>query len=188
MHRIFLTLAVVGNVLLTIAVCVGLSLGDAAADDPEIQSRIGRHMLFGLSALTFATLVHAICLTYFMGTGRWLEETSRAYSLDEHFYRSNQRAKYRMLPLMVICLLLLIAVGAVGAVADPASPASMDGFLGLSSGTHHLIIAVVTAVVNLITNVIQFLAVRRNSSVIEDVLKEVRRIRTERGLPVVQAD
>ena len=45
--------------------------------------------LIGMVALVFTTLVHAIVLTYFMGTGRWLEETCRAYHLrDEHQARS----------------------------------------------------------------------------------------------------
>ncbi len=83
MKRIFLTLAVLANAVLVTALFFGLWIGDPNTRDLVIQRRVSTHMLIGLGALTFATLVHAILFTYFMGTGRWLEETSRAYSLDK---------------------------------------------------------------------------------------------------------
>ena len=80
------------------AVWRGLNISDTAVSSPEIQQQVGTHMLIGLGTLTFAALVHAISLTYFMGTGRWVEETSRAYKLPTDFHDENQKIKYRLMP------------------------------------------------------------------------------------------
>ncbi len=182
--RIFLTLAVIANLILIVAVVMGLQIGDVRSLEREVQSQVSLHMLIGLGALTFATFVHAILLTYFMGTGRWIEETSQAYALDLHWYQQNQKIKYGTIPGMVACLLLLITTGAVGAAADPATPVSLDGTLGLSGATIHFIVAVGTVIMNLLVNFLEFVAISRNGSIVENVLLEVRRIREERGLPV----
>lgn len=184
MPRIFLGLAVVANVILVSAIVFGLQIGDVTRPDRAVQAAIGVHLLFGLGALTFATLIHAIVLTYFMGTGRWLEETSRAYQLDQRLYQQSQKIKYGTLPGMVISLLLLIGTGALGAAADPATPVSLDGFLGLKGSTIHLLVALITIFVNLVVSLSQFLAVAGNAAIIQAVLGDVRRIRLERGLPV----
>lgn len=184
MKRIFLTLTLVATACLVVAVVLGLNIGDAKVADRETQSRISTHMLVGLGTLTFATLVHAISLTYFMGTGRWIEETSNAYSLPESFYKQNQKIKYGTLPGMTLCIVLLIVTGAMGAVADPATPVSLDGTLGMTGAQIHFFTAVGTAIINLAVNFTQFVAISRNTRVVESVLEEVHRIREERGLPV----
>lgn len=181
MKRIFVTLAVCATALLILTIVLGLNIGDATS--AEAQGQISQHMLIGMGALTFGILVHAISLTYFMGTGRWIEETSNAYGLGEELYNRSQKIKYGTLPGLTICVGLLIATGAFGAVADPATQISLDGFLGMSGATIHFAIAVTTAVVNMLTNFSQFVAISKNSQVVESVLAEVRRIRTERGLP-----
>ena len=119
-----------------------------------------------------------------MGTGRWIEETSNAYSLGDDFYKKNQKNKYSTLPGMTICMVLLIATGALGAIADPATPMSLNGTLGLTGAQIHFFGAIVLFLVNLLTNFTQFVAISRNSDVVDSVLEEVRRIREERGLSV----
>lgn len=167
-----------------VAVVLGLNIGDAKSLNPETQSRVSTHMLVGLGTLTFATLVHAISLTYFMGTGRWIEETSHAYSLGSSFHDRSQQIKYRTLPGMTLCILLLVTTGAVGAVADPATHFSLDGTLGLTGAQVHFFTAVTTGLINLVVYFTQFVAIAKNSSIVDSVLGEVRRIREERGLPV----
>ena len=184
MKRIFLTLATLATGLLLATIVLGLNVGDAKKLDQATQSGISTHMLIGLGALTFATLVHAISLTYFMGTGRWIEETSNAYSLGDSFYTQNQKIKYGTLPGMIVCMLLLVSTGALGAIADPATPMSLDGTLGLTGARIHFVGAILTVIVNLLTNFVQFVAISRNTNVVDSVLEEVRRIRQERGLPV----
>jgi len=187
--RIFLTLASLSTILLVTTIVLGLNIGLDAKDpnsliNPEVTSRIDSHMLCGLGALIFATLVHAISLTYFMGTGRWIEETSNAYSLGDSFYKKNQSIKYSTLPGLVACIVLLIATGALGAIADPRSMVSLDGTFGLSGRQFHFFGAILTAIANVLTNFTQFVAISRNTNVVDSVLQEVHRIREERGLPV----
>ena len=182
--RIFLTLALVANAVLLYVIWRGLNIGDAGAKSPEVQREVGTHMLIGLGALTFTALVHAIALTWFMGTVRFLEETSKAYSLPAEFYHRSRRLKYRMLPGMCICLFLLIGTGALGAIADPATPASLANTLGITDAQTHLVGAIVLLVINLTVTLVEYLAVAGNSQVIEQVLAEVHRVRAERGLPV----
>ena len=183
MKRIFLTLAIVGNVAGLAAFFVGWLIGDASVASPAIQKTVSGHMLLGLAALVFQSLVHAICLTYFMGTGRWMEETSNAYRLDAEFRSRNQSLKYRSLPGMVACLLVLVATGALGAAADPATPANA-GILGLSGATLHFLVASIGLVVNAATNLTEYSAISRNSNIVDEVMVAVRTIRRERGLPV----
>ncbi len=152
--------------------------------DAVVNARIGNHILFGLAALTGATLVHALLFTYFMGTGRWIEETSQAYSLSGEWHRQNQKTKYSILPGICISFLMLIATGALGAVADPATAISLEKSLGINDSTLHFTAAISALIVNLMVNLTQYMAIARNSAIVEGVLAEVRRIRIAKGLPV----
>lgn len=187
MKRIFLTLAVLANITLLIAFILGWQVGDPMklnGHDPDVNRRIGTHLLVGLGALTSATMVHALLFTYFMGTGRWIEETSHAYSLSDAWYRHNQRIKYGILPGICIGFLLLVTTGALGAVADPATSASLRKTVGISDSTLHFSAAVCAWIVNIVINITQYFAIIKNSAIVEGVLAEVRRIRLEKGLPI----
>ncbi|GIX03649.1 MAG: hypothetical protein KatS3mg113_0655 [Planctomycetaceae bacterium] len=184
MSRIFLTLCGLGNLLLITAFAVGLPIDDPRIADQAIQLQVSRHMLLGLAALCFATLVHALVFTYFMGTGRWLEETSQAYRLEQHFHQRNQRTKYRLLPGIVGSFLLMLATGALGAAADPGSPVQFTGWWGIPAATWHRGCALLTIVANLAQSYLEFLALYENGEIVQAVLSEVRRIRIEKGLAV----
>lgn len=187
MKRIFLTLTVLANITLLIASVLGWQVGDTTflkGRDPDVNARIGNHLLVGLGALTSATMVHALLLTYFMGTGRWIEETSQAYRLSADWYRESQRTKYGILPGILVSFLMLVLTGALGAVADPATAVSLEKTLGINDSTLHFSAAVCTWIVNLIVNMTQYFAITKNSAIVEGVLAEVRRIRIEKGLPV----
>ena len=187
MKRIFLTLAVLANLALLFAFVLGWQVGDPmqlGGRDTVVNSRIGTHILAGLAALTGATMVHALLFTYFMGTGRWIEETSQAYSLSGEWHRQNQKTKYSILPGICISFLMLVATGALGAIADPATALSLEKSLGINDSTVHFAAALSAWIVNVIVNLTQFIAIARNSAIVEGVLAEVRRIRVEKGLPV----
>lgn len=187
MKRIFLMLAVLANFTMLIALTLGLRVGDPMKSqglDPEVNARIGTHILIGLAALTSVTMVYALLFTYFMGTGRWIEETSSAYSLAPTYYEKNQKLKYGVLPGIMIAFLMVLATGSLGAVADPATAASLTSMLGISDSTLHFSMAISTWLVNLYVNLLQYLAIAKNSIIVEAVLAEVRRIRIEKGLPV----
>ncbi|MDB5385522.1 MAG: hypothetical protein JWM11_1168 [Planctomycetaceae bacterium] len=182
MTRIFLTLAIFAALATAATFALGMSIGDAT--QRESQTIVGYHLLAGLGSLIFTSLVHSVVLTYFMGTGRWLEETTTAYRLSWDYYNETKTLKYRTIPLMMVCFLLLIATGALGAAADPASRMDFRGFWGLTGGQIHMTAALITWGVNLGVNVYQYQALDRNGEIIEAVMGEVRRIRSEHGLTV----
>jgi hypothetical protein len=184
LKRIFLPLAILSVLLLTASAVLGIMIDDPASLDPTVQWKVSSHMLLGLASLTFATMLHAILFTYFMGTGRWIEETAQAYRLSPDWHARNQRIKYRTLAGVMTCVGLIIATGALGAAADPASPVNLDGFAGMSGSTLHFAVAMVTIVANVAVHFSEFTAVSRNTLIVEGVLAEVRRMREERGLPV----
>ena len=179
MSRIFLTLSVAGTIFLLIALVLGLNVGDAKLD----RGAVSNHLLVAMGALVFALLIHAILLTYFMGTGRWLEETSKAYKLSPDYAARSSKLKYSSLPLMVGALILLIVTGALGAAADPLG-AGFSGGWGLTAADIHFLTACLAVGVNVVVNIIEFFAIQQNGLLVKDVLAEVQRIRQEHGLPV----
>lgn len=175
MNRIFIVLAVIGNALLAVAFVLGWLIGDAASLDG--RGAVNRHMLVSLGGALLALLVHAVALTYFMGTGRWIEETSEAYSLGEERRKTNIRLKYQAIPGMVLAMLLIIFTAAFGAMADPAANSTMQ-----HASTIHFTLAIIMLLVNLLASALEYDAIRRNGLLVDAVVADVRRIRAERGL------
>jgi hypothetical protein len=167
--RIFLALTVVSTLLLVASFVLGCEIGDIRSVSSWTRKLLSYHLLISVAALIFAALVHAVLLTYFMGTSRWIEEARQAYKFDARWSEENRRLKYRAIPTMVLCLLLLISNIPLGAVA---------------SANVHLVVAILTLVVNLAVNAMEYAAIRRNGELIAAVVIEVRRIRETLGLPV----
>ena len=180
--RIFAALTVLTALALGASFVLGMNIGDAASLDRAAVQRVTWHFLGAAAAVVLGLFVHALLLTYFMGTGRWLAETSDAYRLDPRYRNESQRLKLRVLPPLVLCALLLIVTAALGAAADPGSPVGFRGWGPLSAAALHRLVALFTVVVNLGVNVWQYQAVHRNGVLINEVVAEVRRIRRERGL------
>ena len=179
MNQIFLFLAGLGNVALLVTLWLGWRIDDVASLTDAARQQVSFHFLFALGSSSFALFVHAVVLTYFMGTGRWIQETSEAYQLNDVARRENIKLKYRILPGMMGCLALILTTGAFGAIADPASNVQMN-----SGETIHFALAVITVSMNLFVNLIQYNAIVGNSSVVDQVYQEVLQIRKERGLDV----
>ena len=184
MTRIFLTLAICSTGTLLTALWLGLEIGDASLRASAVQSRVAVHFLTGVAALVFAVLVHALVVTYFMGTGRWLEETCTAYRLGDAWQTGSRNLKWRLYPAMVASLLLLIVTGASGGAADPASAVGFKGWGPLTAAQVHLAVASLTLAINAAVNIGEYVALRRNGRIVNEVLQEVRRMRLERGLEV----
>ncbi|MCA9067818.1 MAG: hypothetical protein KDA84_02785 [Planctomycetaceae bacterium] len=182
MNRIFFTLALVSSLMLVAAMGFGLWIGDAASKDPAEQTIVFRHLFMAFGGLLVALMVHGLVLTYFMGTGRWMEETSTTYGLDEKWRKENTSLKYRTLPLMVGTVFLLIAAGAFGAAADPASTVGFQGWLGIPAATWHFLVATLALGLHLVATFVEYFAIVRNGELIEEVMQAVGRIRQENGL------
>lgn len=182
MSRIFLTLSVLSSLALLLVFWLGWRIGDAAARDVAAQSQVTLHFLSAVAALCFSILVHAVVLTYFMGTGRWLEETCTAYKLGDAWQSQSREIKWRLYPTMLLAILLLIVTGAFGAACDPASAFRFSGFGPLDAAQVHLVSAIATLAVNAAAAVLEFKALVRNGALVNDVVAQVRRMRAERGL------
>jgi hypothetical protein len=184
-QRIFLSLAVFSTLLFIAAFVLGLAIdADQHAPTQTAWAGLRNHSLTALAALIFGALVHAIVLTYFMGTGRWIEETSHAYRLPEAWMGESRSLKYRTIPAMVVSLVLLILTGASGAAVDPGSSVDFRGWGPLSATMIHFLLSATTLGINVLVNIWEYLAIQRNHVLIQKVLQEVRRMREERGLPL----
>ena len=184
MTRIFTTLALCSTAVLVAALWLGLDIGDARVRESAVQSRVTVHFLAGVAALVFAVLVHTLVITYFMGTGRWLQETCAAYRLGKDWQTRSRDLKWRLYPAVVASLLALIATGAFGGAADPASAVGFRGIGPLSAAQVHLCVAIAALLLNGVVNMMEYVALRRNGMLVSEVLADVRRIRIERGLEV----
>ncbi|MFM9964223.1 MAG: hypothetical protein ACKV2Q_23710 [Planctomycetaceae bacterium] len=182
MTRIFLTLASASTLLLLTVFGLGLNIGDPRS--LESQSLVSWHLMLALTGLVCAALVHALVLTYFMGTGRWIEDVSKAYQLDDHWRLESRRLKYGFLPWMTGSLLLLLITIGFGAAADPAARLGFSGWMGLPASTWHLLVAIATVCANFFANVREFQSLERNGQLIQEVVEKVREMRIARGLPV----
>lgn len=184
MTRIFSSLAIVSTCVLWGTFWLGWQIEDAASVSREAVSQVTLHLLAGVGSLCFAAFVHALVLTYFMGTGRWLEETCAAYGLGKDWQARSRQLKWRLYPMMVTALLLLVGTGALGGAADPASALQFQGIGPLTAAQVHLTLAVFTLLFNAAANILEFVSLSRNSAIINGVLTRVREMRVERGLPV----
>lgn len=165
------------NLLLAVTLALGWRIGDPRTLDPATADAVALHFLVALGSCLLAILVHAVALTYFMGTGRWIEETSSAYSLGDAARRENLRLKFRVIPGMVVCFLLVLATGSFGAIADPASTMNLSG-----ASTIHFTLAVTLLVANVLVSWLQYRCIVRNGLVVNEIVAEVHRIRREKGL------
>lgn len=182
MTRIFLTLAIFSTAGLAAAFLLGLNIGDAHELTRSTQERVSLHFLAGVAALVFAVLVHAIVLTYFMGTGRWLEETSQAYHLSDQWQQQSKTLKHRTIPLMAFSITLLVVTGAFGGAADPASAVEFQGWGSLSAAQVHLAVTCLSLLINVAVNIREYRELQRNGRLVNEVMEQVERMRRERGL------
>jgi hypothetical protein len=156
---------------------LGWRIVDPASLEPGARNAVTWHMLTALGASLLVLLVHAVALTYFMGTGRWLEETSDAYGLGAQPRAANIRLKYRVIPAMVGCIVLVVITGALGALADPAANMHRP-----SAATIHFALALATLMANLLASWLQHRAIAQNGRLVDAVVARVQQIRLERGL------
>lgn len=172
-------MSLIGNLGLWMTFWLGWSIVDGDPFSEPVMAARRVHFLFALGASTLAMLVHAIVLTYFMGTGRWIEETSEAYRLGVSAREENIRSKYRALPGMILCILLIIVTGAFGAIADPASNSQFP-----TAKTIHFTLATCTLLLNALVSYWEYEQIRHNGRIVQAIVDEVRRIRRDKGLEV----
>jgi hypothetical protein len=125
-------------------------------------------------------LVNSIVVTYFIGTSRWCKEVSETYGLDLSLIRRSTILKRRTFPWAVMGMLTAVGVVALGGAADPAT-----GNAGTENWvTPHLLGACCGLMLIGWSFFVEWQNIHANYLIIEDVLAQVKRIRTERGLEV----
>lgn len=174
MTRIFTTLASINALALVASFLVGVvsKLRDAAAQAQDPVYLL--HFSLGLFTAIMTLLVHCLIFTYFLGTGRWVKEVGLAYQLpDQPLPKLTRELKRQTFPPALIAMLVTIATAAAGAGAQ-----LQEWPWGVHAG-----LAVLTLAVNGWAFRVEYRNVTTNAGIIEDVLREVDRIRAERGLP-----
>ncbi len=191
MIRIFTTLALLAVAVLVITLAVGLYIGDlhevirnpssqSSTQIEHLASLVRIHKMFGLGSALVVVFVNSIVVTYFVGTSRWCKEVVETYSLDPELLRRSVILKRRTFPWAVLSMLTAVGISALGAAADPGR---------LQPGTEnwvypHLIGALVGVGFIMWTFVLEAQRIHAHHVVITEILAEVKRIRTERGLEV----
>lgn len=181
MTRIFVTLAWFAVAMMAATLILGLAIDDLHADhSPEMLRWATVHRLAGVATALVVVLVHSIVVTYFIGTSRWCKEVSEAYRLDPQYVRRGTALKRRTFPWAVMGMLAVVGVIALGAAADPATalPHTADWVIP------HLLGALLGLAFICWAFFVEWNNIHANHAVIADVLEEVRKIRSERGLPV----
>ena len=177
MSRILIGLASLNSVVLLMAFTVGfLSEGRAnltpAGPLSAAQRMFTIHLISGLSAALLTLLLHSLIFTYFIGTGRWVQEVVKAYQLPETFWRKSRTLKMQALPFILGSILLVMTAAILGAATDR----------GLLDRNIHLALAALAVGFNFWSYLAEYRAVVANSELITHIMDEVNRIRRERGL------
>jgi hypothetical protein len=174
MTRIFLTLATVDGLALAIAFALGCwsKLTDGLHTADGILYVL--HFLTGLFTAVGTLLTHCLIFTYFLGTGRWVKEVTLAYALpDEPWHKRTRELKRLTFPAALAAMLVTIATAAGGAGAQMQSwPWQV-----------HLGLAIAALIINLWAFRLEYRTVTENAGILDAVLREVDRIRAEKGLP-----
>jgi hypothetical protein len=162
--------------LLALAAAFGtglLSWSRQALDDPA-DATFEWHFYLGLFAALSTLAVHCLVFIYFLGTGRWVKEVAGAYRIpDAPLPRLTRDLKRRTFPVALLAMLVPIAAAAAGAAVQNHR----------GSRQLHLWLAVATLAVNAWAFAVERRNVRINAGILDDVLREVDRIRAAHGLP-----
>ena len=149
-------------------------------DVKSLTSAATMHRLLGLLAGLVVLLVNGIVVTYFIGTSRWCKEVATTYGMDDALWRAAAALKRKTFPWSVTAMAAVVGMVALGGAADPGSLRANTAdwvqwhSLGASAG-----IALIGWVFYL-----QWNNIAENGALIERIMGEVKRIRSERGLEV----
>jgi hypothetical protein len=173
MTRIFTILAAVDTLLLFLSYGLGVA-SKLSAGVKTGHPTFWLHFLVGLAAAMMTLLVHCLIFTYFLGTGRWVKEVKLAYDLpDAPLPRLTRDLKRRVFPPALFAMLTSVATGAAGAAAQ----------VEVWPWQIHAALATLTLLVNLWAFRLEYRCLQTNVGVLDEVMREVDRLRSERGLP-----
>jgi hypothetical protein len=139
-------------------------------DDPTYTL----HVFLGIVAGTTTLGVHCLVFIYFLGTGRWVKEVALAYGIpDAPLPQLTRTLKRRTFPPALFAMLIVIATSTAG-----AGKATLGWPWPI-----HATLATAALAINVWAFFVEYKSAALNARVIDDVMREVDRIRAERGLP-----
>jgi hypothetical protein len=174
MSQILIRLAAITMLTLVVTFVVGLvSFWRGSAANPADPTYM-LHFGLGLFSVLLALAVHCLIFIYFLGTGRWVKEVAIAYRLpDEPLPKLTRELKRWTFPPALFAMLVPIAAAAAGTAAQRHEwPWQV-----------HATLAVATLLVNGWAFAVEIKNVGINAGVIQDVMREVDRLRALAGLP-----
>lgn len=176
MARILTNLTIINLLSISVTFVVGfISWLRGGILKPDMNYPL--HLYLGLFAVICNLGLHSLIFIYFLGTGRWVKEVALAYSIpDEPYPKQTRELKRRVFPPALFAMLVPIGTAAAG----------MAQFQNRSEGWTqmlHLSFAVITLLINLWAFREELFTVRENVKIIDGMMAEVNRIRTEKGLP-----
>jgi hypothetical protein len=182
MSRILVGMAGLNGILLLVTFTVGFVCEGRAHVSPDAsltaaQRMFTLHLLSGLAAALLSLLLHCVVFTYFIGTGRWVQEVVKAYGLPGSLWERSRALKMRALPFILGSILLVIATATCGAATDR----------GVLNRNVHLIMAILAIGMNFWSYLREYQVVVANNQIIMDIMAQVTRMRRERGLDVADA-
>ena len=181
MERVFSQLALFAVALLVATAGLGLWLGDLHGQTAPQVLRWGTvHRLSGVLSALVVVLANSMAVTYFIGTGRWCREVVETYALDARYIQRSRTIKQAAFPFAILGILGVVLIVVLGGAADPASgrPGTQDWVTWHLIGGISLVVAIAYCFQAQLPNL------RRQHTLIEEVLADVRTIRRDRGLDV----
>jgi hypothetical protein len=174
MTRIFATLASANALALAVTFALGCWSKLTDGLNSDTSSVYVLHFLFGLFTGVGTLLTHCLIFTYFLGTGRWVKEVTLAYRLpDEPLHKRTRELKRATFPPALTAMLVTIATAAAGAGAQ----------LRAWPWQFHFTVGIIALIVNFWAFRLEYLNVLANAATLEEVLREVDKMRAEQGLP-----
>lgn len=174
MTQILLKLAALDFLALLATFGIGLaSWLRGAVHNPDDSTYI-LHFSLGLFTVLATLALHCLVFIYFLGTGRWVKEVAIAYRIpDAPLPKLTRDLKRRTFPVALAAMLVPIATAAAGTAVQRQE----------WHWIIHFSLAILTLAVNAWAFLVEYRNVSTNAGVIEEVMREVDRIRAERGLP-----
>jgi hypothetical protein len=142
------------------------------------------HMMFGVAAALVAVLVNSICITYFVGTGRWIREVVEAYRFPQQLVQESTVTKRRAFPWAMGGMLTAVGIIALGAAAHPGT--IREGTAAWV--TPHLIGALAGTAFIALAYFMQAGRIAENYALIQRITDRVHDVRVEKGLEDADAN
>ncbi len=177
MHRIFLGLAVTVGTLLAVSFASGFLV-------PSGQGGAWRdlHFLLSLATVMGVLLVHSIVFTYFLGTGKWIQEVVRVYQLPAWVSAQALRNKRRAFPFELLSMTLIGASAWLGGAADTRRA------LNSQWASWHLWVSAAAMAFNVGSFVVEYASIVAQARLVMEVKDQADKLREARATGASRTD